>query len=201
MEGRVGIAKGRLLLTVVVLAYYRPYITVGKQSDQDRCVTDIAVVGCLNRHASVGKWAYAKCPQLLPGTLEPSVTLVTFWVYSYDANHCATETRHNIQTKKILPVCCCNCLCMLITAAANTSMSKALRDAVLDAWRLPPSRPSSVCHQWTKPLTGSLAPPSPVVRWNATGRWPQQQQQQLLRVVSVALASLNYVTDAAQFST
>jgi len=36
-----------------------------KQSDQDRCVTNIAVVSCSNCRASLGKWTYTACPQLL----------------------------------------------------------------------------------------------------------------------------------------
>jgi len=59
---------------------YRPlYLAAAvasKQSGLDRYVTNIAIVGCSNRHASLGKWANAASSQLLPGEREPSVELM-----------------------------------------------------------------------------------------------------------------------------
>jgi len=48
---------------------------------------DIAVVGCLNCHASLGKWAYAAGPTAAARTRRPSDDLMTACGASDDTDH------------------------------------------------------------------------------------------------------------------
>jgi len=55
---------------------------VSKQSAQDRCVTDIAVVSCSDRHAALGNWSAGST----------YVELMTPHTANHDTNHGVTES-------------------------------------------------------------------------------------------------------------
>jgi len=66
------------------LSWYRHHLanTMRKQSAQDRYVTEITVVSCSNRHASLGNWsAWAM-----------SVELMTWRIAIHNSNHWAAES-------------------------------------------------------------------------------------------------------------
>jgi len=63
-----------------------------EQSAQDRYVVNIAVFSCSKSDASLGNWAHAASPQLLPWSLLPSVELIISWVVARDVNHYSTES-------------------------------------------------------------------------------------------------------------